>query len=91
MLLNLKKKEDPHEQIREYTSLIQDEIYETVSEMFNDQNVMNEINISLKLERWGIIFLLYFDVNEKLNNQNVMNIMLNLFTHVYQNFHILCL
>lgn len=78
MLRLLKKKEDPYEIIRNYTDLVQDPVYECISVMFENENIKTEINNALKLERWGIIFLFFFNLNGKLSNTKVSNNMLNL-------------
>jgi predicted DNA-binding protein YlxM (UPF0122 family) len=87
MLKCLKRYEDPYDLIRTYTDLVQHKIYESLTDMFNDSKVQSEMNNSLKLERWGIIFLFYFALNGKLSEKINSN-MLNLLTHVCQNFHI---
>lgn len=88
MLKSMKKSGDPYELIRNYTDLIQDPIYDIIVEMFSDTFTQAEINNSLKLERWGIIFLFYFNLIGKLDEKISPNL-INLLTHILQNFHIL--
>lgn len=91
MLKYLKKNEDPYEIIRNYTDQVQDNVYNCISNMFTNQAVSTEINNTQKVERWGIIFLFYFNLNNKLSNDKICSNMMNLLTHVCQNFHILAL
>lgn len=46
MLKFLKRKEDPYEIIRNYTDLVQDSVYNCISNMFADKAVSTEINNS---------------------------------------------